>query len=166
MNEKPDYTIKIRTKYNKDQIQLSTEWPEAGPFAAMNDSIDKTMVDYINLKDELVRKALIDLGWTPPPEEITIHKTAACGPSETIISCSDCVSKCPTPFSKEPCHLYINQLLEDPEIRFHVECSCGHTSTVQNKRSVLKDTTGIFCGKCGKVTPHSEEIYKSLRGIS
>ena len=35
----------------------------------MNNSIQKAMVDIINLKDETVRRALIDLGWTPPEEK-------------------------------------------------------------------------------------------------
>ena len=80
----------IRSKYNKEQIQIHTEWPKSGPFASMNDSINKHVVEIINLKDSLVRKALIDLGWTPPPEKTTIHKTTACGPSGTIMNCSTC----------------------------------------------------------------------------
>lgn len=31
--------------------------------------MDKVVIDYLKTKDEVVRKALIELGWTPPEEE-------------------------------------------------------------------------------------------------
>lgn len=65
ISKEPETTVKIKTRYNKDQIQLSTEWPDTGLLSEMNNLINKAMVDIINLKDEAVRKALINLGWTP-----------------------------------------------------------------------------------------------------
>lgn len=63
-----DYRLHVRSKYNKDQIQIHTEYPKDGPLSMLNQSFNNPVVEVINLKEALVRKDLIDLGWTPPPE--------------------------------------------------------------------------------------------------
>ena len=56
-----DNVIKIKTKFNKDLIQSSVEFPE---LHTMKDAISQV----IDLREEQVRDALIELGWTPPKD--------------------------------------------------------------------------------------------------
>ena len=85
-----DYRLHVKSKYNKEQIQIHTEYPKDGPLSMMNPSFNNPVVEVINLKEALVRKALIELGWTPPKEE-------------TKRLCVDCLARCITPHAETPC---------------------------------------------------------------
>ena len=57
-----DTNINVKTLYNSDMIKSVIEFPNNDLITHMSESI-------IKLQEEGVRKALIELGWTPPSKK-------------------------------------------------------------------------------------------------
>ena len=55
-----DNKINVTTRFNQDLIEQET------------DVLGQVTRNVIRLQDEGIRKALIDLGWTPPAESIKV----------------------------------------------------------------------------------------------
>ncbi len=51
--------MKVLTRYNRNRILQSVE----------DDVLGKICEQILNLQEEGIRQALINMGWTPPPED-------------------------------------------------------------------------------------------------
>lgn len=63
--------INVTAKLEGDVISLETDY---GPRSNPGGSINSKMTEVVNLKEEVIKKALKGAGWTPPDEAKTIYR--------------------------------------------------------------------------------------------